>query len=448
MSEPASNPLREYFEANDGRVIHKWMHYFDIYHRHLQRFRGTAAERPGTRGLPRRLAPDVEVVLRARARRSSASTSTRTASSSRGTASTSRSAIRRTPDSSGPWSRPTGRSTWSSTTVPHHGPAVDEFAEIYPHTQGAFLVEDLHTSYWSEFGGGYRRSGTFVEQAKGLVDQWTAWHSRDAGIFQVDAFTRSTRGIHFYDSVVVFEREAREAPFHRMMPAEREPTRRSRRSPARGLAAAPAVGTRAEAWGAGSLPAPCLGKCPSSQFARCALWSSRSVSSRRPGRTSARSKPRASEEGAGSDPRVARVGEGHGEDPGAGVRAHGPRCGSSATEAFRKQVTSDRDNLTKRDEREIKTVTETLRAFGLLGRGGVDLFDAVNRAKGANVLAYYSPEDEEIVVRGTGALRSHDPHQTLAHELTHVLQDQHFDLPKIEEADDRGSTPTRARSRR
>ena len=34
------NPLEEYFRNNDSRLIHKWMHYFEIYHRHFERFRG------------------------------------------------------------------------------------------------------------------------------------------------------------------------------------------------------------------------------------------------------------------------------------------------------------------------------------------------------------------------------------------------------------------------
>jgi hypothetical protein len=29
------NPLEAYFRANQGRLIHKWSHYFDIYDRHF-----------------------------------------------------------------------------------------------------------------------------------------------------------------------------------------------------------------------------------------------------------------------------------------------------------------------------------------------------------------------------------------------------------------------------
>jgi len=34
------NDLLNYFENNDGRLIDKWMHYFEIYDRHFQQFRG------------------------------------------------------------------------------------------------------------------------------------------------------------------------------------------------------------------------------------------------------------------------------------------------------------------------------------------------------------------------------------------------------------------------
>jgi Methyltransferase domain len=44
IAEPAPNALRAFFDARtDGRGIWKWLHYFDIYHRHLQKFVGTDA---------------------------------------------------------------------------------------------------------------------------------------------------------------------------------------------------------------------------------------------------------------------------------------------------------------------------------------------------------------------------------------------------------------------
>lgn len=69
---------------------------------------------------------------------------------------------------------------------------------------GVYLVEDLHFAYNEKFGGGFRRPDSFIEIAKGLIDQL---HARDTnGALAPDQFTRDTVGIHFYDSVIVFER--------------------------------------------------------------------------------------------------------------------------------------------------------------------------------------------------------------------------------------------------
>jgi len=80
------------------------------------------------------------------------------------------------------------------------------FEFLYPKVakNGIYMVEDLQSSYWDEFKGGYHRTGTFIERAKEMIDQLNADHSRDQ--LPPNEFTRSTLAIHFYDSVVVFER--------------------------------------------------------------------------------------------------------------------------------------------------------------------------------------------------------------------------------------------------
>jgi hypothetical protein len=42
---------------------------------------------------------------------------------------------------------------------------------------GVYLCEDVHTSYWSKYGGGYKKSGTFIEYSKNFIDYINAWHS-------------------------------------------------------------------------------------------------------------------------------------------------------------------------------------------------------------------------------------------------------------------------------
>jgi SAM-dependent methyltransferase len=81
---------------------------------------------------------------------------------------------------------------------------------------GIYLVEDLHTAYWEEYEGGYRRPGTFIELCKQLVDELNGDHVRQGP--PPTEFTRSTLSMHFYDSVVVFERGRHTRKFPAQMP--------------------------------------------------------------------------------------------------------------------------------------------------------------------------------------------------------------------------------------
>lgn len=80
------------------------------------------------------------------------------------------------------------------------------FEHLYPHLcdNGLYICEDVHTSYWPEYGGGYRRHGTFMEYTKDLMDQLNGHMSRNPSL--VTPFTRMTKSIHIYDSMVVFEK--------------------------------------------------------------------------------------------------------------------------------------------------------------------------------------------------------------------------------------------------
>jgi SAM-dependent methyltransferase len=80
------------------------------------------------------------------------------------------------------------------------------FSVLYPRLprNGVYMVEDLHTAYWSEYEGGLKRKGSFIETCKDLIDELNADHSR--GLFPATEFTGTTLSMHFYDSIVVFER--------------------------------------------------------------------------------------------------------------------------------------------------------------------------------------------------------------------------------------------------
>lgn len=50
------------------------------------------------------------------------------------------------------------------------------FRYLYPRMarDGVYMVEDLHTAYWPEFGGGLRAPTSFIEIAKDLIDALNA----------------------------------------------------------------------------------------------------------------------------------------------------------------------------------------------------------------------------------------------------------------------------------
>ncbi|MGZ4691241.1 MAG: DUF2510 domain-containing protein [Acidimicrobiia bacterium] len=98
-------------------------------------------------------------------------------------------------------------------------------------------------------------------------------------------------------------------------------------------------------------------------------------------------------------------------------------------EQFRKKVAVKDSSLSPAAKRRIQNLAGTLRAFGLLD-ANTDLVKSFSAAQESGVLAYYDPDNEEIVIRGVGPLDI-ERKATLAHELTHVLQDQHFDLQSL-----------------
>ena len=94
---------------------------------------------------------------------------------------------------------------------------------------------------------------------------------------------------------------------------------------------------------------------------------------------------------------------------------------------FRSEIMSDDDELSADDREDVEQAAGMFRALGLIG-SDVDLLTAVNGFQGEAALAFYDPETDRIRVRGTEL--NVKVRATLVHELTHALQDQHFDLSR------------------
>lgn len=209
------NRLEKFFYGNSGKTIYKWLHYFEIYHKHFSRFIGkevTVLEigvfEGGSLELWRDyfgskckvygidINPDckehesdqIEILIGSAEDREFLST--------------------------------------VKEMIPQIDILIDDgghkmnqqivaFEELYPiiSPDGVYLCEDLLTSYWEEYGGGYKRDETFIEYSKDLIDYLNAWHSQEKEKLDVNEFTLSTHSMHYYDAVLVIEKRRMNPPF-------------------------------------------------------------------------------------------------------------------------------------------------------------------------------------------------------------------------------------------
>lgn len=210
--------LIDYFENHEHRMIHKWMHYFEIYERHFSQFRnmpisllefgvlhggslqmwkhyfGSQAKIYGADINPRcaELAEDQISILLADQE--------------------SRESLRSICNTLPPFDiiiDDGGHTMLQQTTT---------FEEMWGQLKigGIYLIEDMLTSYWPSFGGGYKDPVNFVEYTKNLIDQLHAWHAVPNSGLAVNEFTRTAFSLHYYDSVLVIEKRAMHAPHVRM----------------------------------------------------------------------------------------------------------------------------------------------------------------------------------------------------------------------------------------
>ena len=72
---------------------------------------------------------------------------------------------------------------------------------------GVYIVEDTHTSYWNDYGGGLKKSDSFIELSKNLIDLLHMRHIREMPSIQLINAFHGLESISFYDSIVALEKE-------------------------------------------------------------------------------------------------------------------------------------------------------------------------------------------------------------------------------------------------
>jgi hypothetical protein len=211
----AANPLYSYFLANrSGLVLDKWPHYFPIYHRHLERFRGRPIRvleigvyRGGGLAMWQKYFGPAARIVGADIDPDAA-----------------RAVAGRFEVELGDQSDP----DFLRAVNEKHGP-FDVIIDDGGHTMeqqivtattlfpllaegGVLVVEDCHTSYWPSFGGGFAEPDSFLTWARARVDDLHARHSGE--VDRDSIWAQELDGMHFYDSIVVLDKALRFRSFN------------------------------------------------------------------------------------------------------------------------------------------------------------------------------------------------------------------------------------------
>lgn len=199
-------PLRTIFERNEGRLIYKCEHYFDVYERHFSTFRGRSPRileigvfHGGSLDMwgsyfgrgTHLVGIDIDQRCADLARRNI---------HIRNGDQSDRDFLRRVVAEDGPFDV----IIEDGSHLPEH--QIIAFEELWSAVKpgGVMLVEDLCTNYWPEYGGERGADGMFMEYIKPLVDDLNALNSRSDDFTPTD-FTPTCTGMHVYDSMVVFD---------------------------------------------------------------------------------------------------------------------------------------------------------------------------------------------------------------------------------------------------
>lgn len=199
--------LRWYFDHNDGRLIHKWLHYFPIYERHMDPYRGRrltmleiGVSQGGSLQMWRhylgRKATIVGFDIEPRV-----------------TQLAEKGIDVYVGDQADPVFLVGLAARYGQFDIvlddgshlPEH--QIASITHLWPHVPvgGIYIVEDLHTNYWPSYHGGRGRSDTFMAWLYERIDDMHAFHCKD-GSFEPNDWTRSIGAIHVYDSMVILEK--------------------------------------------------------------------------------------------------------------------------------------------------------------------------------------------------------------------------------------------------
>jgi len=81
--------------------------------------------------------------------------------------------------------------------------------KLFPHLEegGTYIIEDTHTSYWAQWGGGFRKENTCIEFTKSLIDFLHRQHIDQSAPEKLVQVFNNLKSMTFYNSMVVLVKD-------------------------------------------------------------------------------------------------------------------------------------------------------------------------------------------------------------------------------------------------
>ena len=89
------------------------------------------------------------------------------------------------------------------------------FEEMFSHVKddGVYMCEDTATSYnKKKYNSGHKNPDTFIEYSKNFIDYIHAWYSQEESL-QVNEYTKTMNSLHYYYGVLAIEKRPMYPPF-------------------------------------------------------------------------------------------------------------------------------------------------------------------------------------------------------------------------------------------
>lgn len=214
-NEVMDKTLHEYFINNKTNAIHKWFMYFDVYERHFARFRGkdvSILEIGVQNGGSARMWKHYFSKDGAKVDIYGVDLDPRC----KGVETDGFKVFIGSQEDRGFWQDLRAQIPRVDILIDDGGHTMRQqiitFEEMFDFVKddGLYLCEDLHTSYWWGWGGGFGRGVSFIDYTKRLIDALNAYHATNSDDLQVSKFTNSAYSITYYDSIIVIEKRQKD----------------------------------------------------------------------------------------------------------------------------------------------------------------------------------------------------------------------------------------------